>query len=171
MTRKPIVAVVGAATVTEDIADIAYDVGQSIARAGWNLLCGGGQGVMLAACRGFAEARQLESQVAVGILPSDDADFANEYVDVAIPTGLGWARNAVVARAGDAMIAVAGGSGTLSELAYAWQMQKPIVVMGDSGGWSAELAGRCLDDRRRDPVLSAATGSEAAALLEKTFGR
>lgn len=171
MTRRPIIAVVGASAVTEDIADIARDVGESIARAGWNLLCGGGQGVMSAACRGFAAAKRHASQVTVGILPTDNADFANDYIDVAIPTGMGWARNAVVARAGDAVVAVSGGSGTLSEIAYAWQMQKTIVVMRSSGGWAAKLADRCLDERRSEPVLGADTGSQAVELLKKTLTR
>jgi hypothetical protein len=77
-----------------------------------------------------------------------DADSSNPHIDVVIPTGLGLFRNMLVARAGDACIAVRGGSGTLSEIAFAWQINKPVATMSSTGGWSSELAGRRLDHRR-----------------------
>ena len=77
-----------------------------------------------------------------------DFESANEFIDVIIPTGLGLFRNMLVARAGDACIGVKGGSGTLSEIAFAWQIKKPVAVMSSSGGWSADLAGTRLDHRR-----------------------
>jgi uncharacterized protein (TIGR00725 family) len=87
------------------------------------LVCGGLGGAMEAACRGAKAA----GGTTVGILPGVDRDDANEFVDVAIPTGLGQARNAIVALAGDALIAVGGGHGTLSEIALALRRGRRVV--------------------------------------------
>jgi uncharacterized protein (TIGR00725 family) len=101
----------------------AEQVGQLVAREGAVLVCGGLGGVMEAACRG---ARR-EGGTAVGILPGLERSAANEHVDVAVATGLGEARNALVVRAADAVIAVGGGYGTLSEIALALKAGKPVV--------------------------------------------
>jgi uncharacterized protein (TIGR00725 family) len=90
------------------------------------LVCGGLGGVMQAACRGAKEA----GGTTVGILPGHDRGEANEFVDVAIPTGLGEARNALVVRAADALIAVGGGYGTLSEIALALKAGKRVAGLG-----------------------------------------
>jgi len=121
---------------------------------------------MEAACRGAAEARAAGegSGIIVGILPGKSREEANRYCDVVIPTGLGFARNAIVALAGDAVILVGGGSGTLSEAALAWQFGKPVVALEPSGGWAAELAGRALDDRRKDVIVPASSPEEAVAI-------
>ncbi|MCP4604733.1 MAG: hypothetical protein GY847_30130, partial [Proteobacteria bacterium] len=84
--RRPVIAVIGASSAEQKTLDIAEHVGRAIAMQGWNLLTGGGGGVMEAACRGFVQARTDASQVSVGILPSDNAGFANRFVDIAIPT-------------------------------------------------------------------------------------
>jgi uncharacterized protein (TIGR00725 family) len=101
----------------------AEQVGRLVARRGAVLVCGGLGGVMEAASRG---ARQ-EGGTAVGILPGLDRSAANEHLDVALATGLGEARNALVVRAADAVIAVGGGYGTLSEIALALKAGKPVV--------------------------------------------
>jgi uncharacterized protein (TIGR00725 family) len=98
-------------------------VGRELASAGAVVVCGGLGGVMEAACRG---AREAGGQT-VGILPGTDRAAANAFVDIAIPTGLGEARNALVVRAADALIAVGGGYGTLSEIALALKAGKRVV--------------------------------------------
>ncbi|MCP4605239.1 MAG: TIGR00725 family protein, partial [Proteobacteria bacterium] len=127
---------------------------------------GGGGGVMEAACRGFVQARTDASQVSVGILPSDNAGFANRFVDIAIPTGMGIARNAIIARTAWGLVAVGGCSGTLSEIALAWQLDRPIVALADSGGWAENLAGQAVDDRREDTIMAAETADEAMEILK-----
>jgi uncharacterized protein (TIGR00725 family) len=102
---------------------VAEEVGRAIAEAGAVLVCGGLGGVMEAACRGAHGGGGLT----VGILPGRDRDEANRHVDVAIPTGMGEARNALVVRAADAVVAVAGEYGTLSEIALALQAGIPVV--------------------------------------------
>ena len=165
--RRLTVSVIGATDVDEPVVALARELGREIAERGWNLACGGGEGVMEAVCRGFSESAAESKGVTIGILPSDEADWANAYVDVAVPTGLGWARNTVLVRMADAVVSVAGGSGTLSELAFAWQMNKPIVALSESGGWSAELAGRALDNRLRPPVFAAGSLNEALTQLDE----
>ena len=97
-----------------------------MARAGAVLVCGGLGGAMEAACRGA----KAEGGTTLGILPGTDRSAANPYVDVAVPTGLGEARNALVVRAADALIAVEGGYGTLSEIALALRAGKPVIGLG-----------------------------------------
>lgn len=115
------IAVVGAASCTTDEEHAAEDAGRQIAEAGAVLVCGGRGGVMEAACRGAAGA----GGVAVGILPGGTGG-ANPYCTVTIPTGLGIARNAVVVSSAGAVIAVGGVYGTLSEIAMALKLGRPV---------------------------------------------
>jgi uncharacterized protein (TIGR00725 family) len=118
----------------------ARAVGEAIARAGHRLACGGGEGVMRAAAEG---ARRAGGDV-IGILPGRHADDANEWVNIPIATGLGEARNCVLATCADRVIAVGGGPGTLSEVAFALKLGRPVAAIASP--WSAipgvvELAG------------------------------
>lgn len=117
------VAVVGGHKCSKKIYRIAEELGSLIAQQGWVLVCGGGPGVMEAACKGAKK----QGGLTVGILPSSDEGEANKYLDVKIPTGLGYARNILVVRAAEAVIAISGEYGTLSEIAFAFNEEKPIV--------------------------------------------
>jgi uncharacterized protein (TIGR00725 family) len=105
---------------------VAESVGRELASRGAVLVCGGLGGVMEAACTGAKEG----GGTTIGILPGTDRAAANAFVDFAIPTGLGEARNALVVRAADALIAIGGGYGTLSEIAFALKAGKPVVGLG-----------------------------------------
>jgi uncharacterized protein (TIGR00725 family) len=105
---------------------VAEEVGRLLARRGAVVVCGGLGGVMEAACRGASGVGGL----AVGILPGLDRGAANPHVSVAVATGLGEARNALVVRAADALIAVGGAYGTLSEIALALKAGKPVIGLG-----------------------------------------
>jgi len=120
------VAVVGASEATEAEIDTAQAVGRLLAAKDAALVCGGRGGVMAAACRGAAENGGLT----IGILPGMDRAEANEWVQVAIPTGLGELRNGLVVRAADAVIAVGGAYGTLSEVALALRTGVPVFGLG-----------------------------------------
>jgi uncharacterized protein (TIGR00725 family) len=120
------VAVVGPGEATAPEIDTAEAIGRGLAEAGAVLVCGGLGGVMEAACRGAAENGGLT----VGILPSEDRTDANEWVTVAIPTGLGELRNGLIVRAADAVIAVGGAYGTLSEIALALKTGVPVIGVG-----------------------------------------
>lgn len=146
---KPTIGVIGDQDATKETLLIAKRVGWEIAKAGFVLVCGGRRGVMEAACQGAKEAGGLT----VGILPGCDKKEANPYVDIVIPTGLGYARNTLVVLASDGVVVVGGRSGTLSEIAFAWMYNRPIVAITPAGGWGAEIAGKSVDNRRGDVVL------------------
>src|SRR3954469_23483518 len=120
------VAVVGPGEAEPDEIAAAERVGAELARGGAVVVCGGLGGVMEAACRGAKNA----GGTTLGILPGSDRAAANDWVDVAVPTGLGEARNALVVRAADSVVAVAGGYGTLSEIALALKAGKTVVGVG-----------------------------------------
>jgi uncharacterized protein (TIGR00725 family) len=105
---------------------VAEEVGRLLARRGAVVVCGGLGGVMEAACRGASRA----GGTTVGVLPGLDRGAANPFVSVAVATGLGEARNALVVRAADALIAVGGAYGTLSEIALALKAGKPVIGLG-----------------------------------------
>jgi uncharacterized protein (TIGR00725 family) len=172
--KTTLIGVIGGAHVSEEVAEQAREVGYAIGRRGLSLVCGGRTGVMEAACRGLRQARlELGNDcVSIGILPGEDAVEANFYVDFALPTGMGVGRNILVVRAASAVIAVDGSSGTLSELAYAWQLGKPVIALATSGGVAEQFAGKTIDSRRDDKVISASTPAEAVELaLEEIMAR
>jgi uncharacterized protein (TIGR00725 family) len=150
--RDRTVAVVGPGQPDDEaLLAIARDVGAGLARSGCTVITGGLGGVMAAASRGAHEAGGL----VVGLLPGDDADVANEWVDVAIPTGLGEARNALVARAARVVIAVGGSWGTLAEIAFARRRDTPVVAVG-----SWQIAGPAAEDG----IVNVADAAEAVQL-------
>jgi hypothetical protein len=120
------VAVVGPGQASEQETEVAEQVGRALAQGGAIVVTGGHGGVMAAACRGAVSAGGLT----VGILPGGDRSGANEFVGVAIPTGLGELRNGLIVRAADAVIAVGGAYGTLSEIALALKRGVPVIGIG-----------------------------------------
>ena len=120
---KKIIAVIGGRRIEKALLAEAEEVGRLVARRGAILACGGLGGVMEAASKGA----QSEGGLTVGILPHDNPDHANQHIDIPIATGLGIGRNVIIARTADALIAVGGEYGTLSEIAFALQMKKPVV--------------------------------------------
>lgn len=153
MTRR-YAAVVGAGTSSERETGIAYEVGRGLASHGFVVVTGGLGGVMEAVCRG---ARQADG-LTVGLLPGSDRSAANPYVDVALPTGIGEMRNALVVRSADVVIAVGGEHGTLSEIAFALKTGVPVIGLGT---W--DLA----RDSRDDPIHQATDADDAVALATR----
>jgi uncharacterized protein (TIGR00725 family) len=145
------IGVIGGSEATPTIAAQAEVVGREIARRGGTLFCGGMGGVMEAACRGAADAGGLT----IGILPGDSRAAANPCVRIPIVTGIGYARNVAVVRTSQAIIAVDGSYGTLTEIAYALQAGLPVVGLGT---WRVSL-----DDTDDDPIYRAVTPQEAVA--------
>jgi uncharacterized protein (TIGR00725 family) len=151
------VAVIGGQQAGEEEERTAYEVGKGLAEAGAYLVCGGLGGIMQAACRGAREAGGLT----IGILPGPFRGDANPYVDVVIATDMGQARNAIIVRTADSVIAIGGEYGTLTEMAMALKMGKRVVAV-DS--WRIERGGR-FDER----IIYAKDAQEALRLtLEET---
>ena len=128
------ISIVGEAGATPEIAALAEEVGAELGRRGITLVCGGGRGVMEAVCRGA----KSEGGTTVGILPSSDPAAANRWVDISIPTGLGQARNVIIARSGSAVIAIGGRYGTLTEIGHALKAGIPVVGLRT---WTLSKAG------------------------------
>ncbi len=120
---QPYIAIVGAGLPAPETDGLAEEVGELVAAAGAVVVSGGLGGVMEAACRGAKKA----GGTTIGLLPSGHHRDANTHVDIAIPTGMGEMRNALIARTADAMIAIGGEWGTLSEIALALKLGKPVV--------------------------------------------
>ncbi len=154
-----IVAVIGAGQCSEEIAQIAEAVGRELARRGVTLVCGGLGGVMAAACRGA----KSEGGLTIGILPGFSRHEANPYVDIPVVTGLGEARNIVVVRTSQAVIAVDGEYGTLSEIAYALKLGIPVVGLDT---WQLAKEGRL-----ESAIIEAAMPSDAVGKALELAGR
>ena len=160
--RRPVLSVIGSAgALTPDVEAASVALGRLAVDAGFRIASGGRDGVMEAASRGAHASERYREGDVVAILPTYRREEANAYADIVIPTGLGVARNALVVAIADVVVAVHGGSGTLSELALAWQLGKPVVALRQTGGWAEELAGRTLDARRADQVIVADSAAEA----------
>jgi len=150
-TQTRFIAVIGGGDVPQETAQIAEEVGREIARHGMILVCGGMGGVMEAACRGAAS----EGGLTVGILPGEDYRSANPYVRIPIVTGIGYARNVAVVKSAQAVIAVDGSYGTLSEIGHALQSGIPVIGLKT---WSLAIDGKT--DRS---IIIAKNAKEAVA--------
>jgi uncharacterized protein (TIGR00725 family) len=124
--QAPSVAVIGPGEASAEQLQAAEDVGARLAAAGAVVVTGGLGGVMEAASRGARSKRG----VTVGLLPGTDRESANGWIEVAVATGLGELRNALIVRAVDVLVAIGGGTGTLSEIALALKLDKPVVGLG-----------------------------------------
>ncbi len=153
MKSKSYVSVIGPSESSEWEAQAAESVGRLLASNDVNVICGGRGGVMEAVCRGAQEA----GGVTVGILPGLAVEEGNQYLTITIPTGLGEGRNAIIARAGKAVIAIGGRFGTLSEIAFALKMGKLVVGLRT---WDPLDADGC-----RTPIQIVETPEEAVELV------
>jgi uncharacterized protein (TIGR00725 family) len=154
MKRRALIAVIGDGSptgMTQEKILLSEKLGKALISNGYRIICGGLGGVMDAVARGARKSPDYRDGDIVGILPGFDPEDAADSIDIAIPTGLQYARNVVVANA-DAVIAIGGGAGTLSEIALAWSMNR-LVIAYRVDGWSGELADRVLDKRPRYPDI------------------
>ncbi len=148
---KLIIGVIGGSRPKAAEAAAAEGVGRALAESGAVLICGGRGGVMEAACRGAKAAGGLT----IGVLPGTSRSRANPYVDIPIVTGIGEARNAIITRTAQAVVAVGGSYGTLSEIAFSLSFNTPVVGLGT---WEMRREGH-----PDAPIIYAATPEEAAA--------
>ena len=147
------VGVIGGQFCSEEESRVAYELGRLLAERGAVIVCGGLGGVMEAACRGAREA----GGVTIGVLPGPFRSDANPYVDHAIATDMGQARNAIIVRTADAVVAVGGEYGTLSEIAMALKMGKKVVAIE-----SWEISSKGIPDEQ---IIRAPGPEEAVELI------
>jgi len=133
--EKKVIAVIGGGECSAKEAETAEEVGREIARRGAILICGGLSGVMEAACKGAC----AEGGMTIGVLPGDSRKQANRYVQIPIATGVGFARNVIVVKSAQAVIAIGGSYGTLSEISHARQSDIPVIGLNT---WSFSKNGK-----------------------------
>lgn len=176
-TRRPLIAVIGDAKLEPgSVKDrLAEDIGRALVDAGYRVLTGGLGGVMEAASRGARSSSKYQSGDTVGVVPGHDPGEANAFVDVVLASGLDHVRNSVVAHA-DAVIAVGGGAGTMSEICLAW-IYKRLIIGLRVDGWSGRMSDQRVDQRIRYPgepddrVFGADSAAGAIHLLGERLPR
>jgi uncharacterized protein (TIGR00725 family) len=164
-----VIAVIGNGRAGPEATAAAEELGRLIVERGYRVVTGGLGGVMEAASRGARRASRYVDGDVIGIVPSGDRETANEFVDIVIPTNMGYARNVLVVSTADAVVGVGGGAGTLTELAMAWQLGR-IVIGLDVEGWSRKLAGEKIDGQRPDAVIAASDPADAVRKLARALG-
>ncbi len=165
-SKRPIqIAVLGSSDVICSVKgyNMAFEVGQEIAKAKAITLTGGGLGVMEAALKGAKK----EGGSTLAIVPWESLEKVNDYADVVVATGIGWSRNSINLNSCDGAIIVQGGAGTLNEATYGYMMSKPIVALTPSGGVAEEISNKYFDDRKTDFVYGADSPKQAVKLVLK----
>lgn len=165
---KKIIAVIGNANIDNDKEKqtISFELGKSIIDNGYILATGGLGGVMEYASKGAKSSENYTENSIIGVLPDYDTENANQFIDIAFPTGLGLGRNLMLISLSNAVIAVGGGSGTLNEISAAWQMNKLLIGL-KVGGWSEKVCGSSLDKRRNDIIFCAETAKQAIEIINQ----
>ncbi len=149
INKRKFIAVIGGGQCSKEEARLAQAVGRELARRGAILVCGGLSGVMEAACKGASS----EGGITIGILPGDNRQAANPYVQIPIVTGIGYARNVAVVKSAQAVIAVGGSYGTLSEISHALQSGIPVIGLNT---WSLSR-----NAQQDDSIIPAENPTEA----------
>jgi len=149
INKQKIIAVIGGSQCSKEEAKIAEEVGRELARRGAILVCGGLGGVMEAACKGA----QSQGGLTIGILPGNSRQSANPYVQIPIVTGIGDARNIAVVKSAQAVIAIDGSYGTLSEISHALQSGIPVIGLNT---WTL-----CINSKQDNSIIPARNAAEA----------
>ncbi|MBX7132882.1 MAG: LOG family protein [Fimbriimonadaceae bacterium] len=175
--RRRLVAVVGNSHLGQDDPKIALaqEVGRLLVDSGYRVVTGGLGGVMAGAMEGARTSSKYAEGDTIGILPGYDPNEASPSADIVLATGMNLARNLIVANS-DGLIVIGGGAGTLSEIALAWQMRRPIVALS-ADGWGNRLCESRIDDRIRqtdladDQVYAAVSPAAAVQLITELMPR
>lgn len=166
--NKPYIGIIGPNenNCTREIYQFGVKLGKLLSEREINLVTGGKLGIMEAVLKGVKNGTSENKPITIGIIQDEAKSKGNAYCDIIIPTGMGTARNKVLVNTSDIIIAIAGGAGTLSEIAFAWQMNKPIIAYTGFDGWAKQLAGTKIDHLSKYPLYSAESISEIMELLD-----
>lgn len=169
MGKKLQIGIIGSNTSTSSKVqeEFAKKLGTKLIDLGYRIICGGMGGVMEAVCEGAASSSKHQDGDIIGILPSENKKEANPFLDIVIPTGLGFARNQVIIASSDVVVAIGGGAGTLTEIAIAWQMGKPLIGVDLGEGWSSKLVGTYLDNRQSKTIAYARRLDDVLFLIQE----
>lgn len=182
---KPIVAVIGDRHCESNTpkAILAFQLGKALIDAGYRIMTGGvgssdekDDGVMEFTMKGAKSSKNYQDGDIIGIVPGFSLSTVSKYVDIAIPTGLDIYRNGITANA-DAVVAIGGGAGTLSEIALAWSLFRLIIAFDNVDGWSSKLAGEKIDNRVRyddipdDKVYGVSSVKEAINIINDNLAK
>lgn len=162
-----IISVIGSTTCSEDVYNYALKLGEALVDHGYTVATGGKSGVMEAALKGARKSKSYTKGRTIAVLPSYNFENANKFADIVIPTGLGYARNIILVSMAHAVVSVSGGAGTLSEIAIASQLKKPIILTTKFTGWSEELSNKDYLDNRKVHLLKAKNIEESIDLINK----
>ncbi|MBR1748022.1 MAG: acyl-CoA synthetase [Clostridia bacterium] len=176
--RRRIVSIVGDAFIEPGSLKykMAYEAAKALVDHGYRVQSGGLRGVMEAAFAGAHASDKYREGDTVAIVPGFDPNDANEYADIAIPTGLDLYRNVIVANA-SAVVAIGGGGGTLAEISNAWALKRMVLAFNNVEGWSAKVADTRLDQRIRyeeipdDRIYGVSSAEEMIELLEERLDK
>lgn len=157
-----IISIIGpnTSTCTPEIYGFGIQLGKFLIDHSFTIVCGGMHGLMEAVCKGAKQSDSYSFGETIGIIPGTNRNDANDYCDIVIPTGIGYARNQIVVNSGDVVVAIGGGAGTLSEIAFAWQLNKKVICFTQFSGWAAELANQTLDNRNNQPIVGVSSLDE-----------
>ncbi|MBN2893659.1 MAG: TIGR00725 family protein [Bacteroidales bacterium] len=170
---RPIIGIIGAGEdlCTKKMYNFGLELGHSLLAEGYRIVTGGKSGIMEAVSRGGMNSESYFEGSIIGILPEENKNSANDFCDIVIPTGFGINRNSVIINTADVIIAIGGGSGTLSEIAFAWQKNKKVLCVEQFEGWSGKLAGETLDNRNKDILIGVNEIEEIIDYLRNLFSR
>ncbi len=168
---KKIIGVIGPSSdlCSKEAYSYAVTLGKYLVDKGFVIVCGGKYGVMEAVCKGACESMNYQFGCTIGIIPEDNKTHANKYCDIVIPSGLGISRNMLIINTSDLLIALGGGAGTLSEIAFAWQKNKTVLCSTKFDGWALKLAGKNLDERKSDLLISFDNIAEIESVIQKSL--
>ena len=138
---------------SKELYEFGEKLGQLLVDLGYTLINGGMFGVMEAVFKGARKSKEYTFGKTIGIIPTLNIEDANKYCDIVIPTGIGYARNQIVINSSDTIIALGGGAGTLSEIAFAWQLHKKIICFNNFDGWAKKLTNIKLDSRYNNKII------------------
>ena len=159
---RKIIGIIGSGdfACTKKMYQFGILLGNRLVAEGYRIVSGGLGGIMKAVCQGAKQSKDYYESATICVLPGEHKRNSNHFCDIIIPTGFGINRNTIIINTADILIAIGGGSGTMSEISFAWQKGKTVLCVTNFGGWAAELAGQNLDSRNKDLLIPVITIDE-----------